>query len=157
MVSLDIIRELAAPRFFRIENCTYSKSGKTVVVSLLQKDEGNCLGVIAWHGAWRQYTFQPTPTSIWDAKCLEDVIKLLGVLNLAHKDKLHDWKPRLINGYDWTVCAKCGNVQNVMNKVGICRGSAPVQPREQTTGEAKKARTAHNRKAKKILRQTKGK
>ena len=31
------------------------------------------LGTIRWHGAWRQYIFEPAASTIWSIGCLADV------------------------------------------------------------------------------------
>ncbi len=50
----------------------YSASGKTGVFTVMSK-RGAFLGQIAWHGAWRQYTFRPTVDSIFSVGCMDDI------------------------------------------------------------------------------------
>jgi hypothetical protein len=53
-------------------------TGKTQAWSVEHKDDGSFLGMIKWHGAWRQYCFFPSPHCVWSAGCLDDVVAFLG-------------------------------------------------------------------------------
>ena len=53
---------------------------KTKIVDVISARHGNQLGVIGWHGAWRQYVFQPTAETIWSDGCLADVVAYLSTL-----------------------------------------------------------------------------
>ena len=46
------------------------------------------LGIIAWHGAWRQYWFMPCPETGWSEGCVLDIAAALRKLNQDHKDEL---------------------------------------------------------------------
>lgn len=39
------------------------------------------LGQIKWYGAWRKYCFFPNKETIWDNKCLEQIIDFLNTIN----------------------------------------------------------------------------
>ena len=43
------------------------------------------LGEIKWFSAWRQYTFQPEPLSIFNSGCLDELTKFVSQLNKKHK------------------------------------------------------------------------
>lgn len=34
---------------------------------------GSILGIITWHGPWRQYVFMPDPNCIFNTGCMEDL------------------------------------------------------------------------------------
>lgn len=67
-------------------------SGKTFVWTL-RKDSGmrlgELLGVVKWHGAWRQYAFFPEDHSFWSECCLVFVSEFLKKVN---KKKRESWK-----------------------------------------------------------------
>ena len=50
-----------------------SKSGKTRVFDVLNRKSGDELGMIAWFGPWRQYTFRADPLAVFSAGCLNDI------------------------------------------------------------------------------------
>lgn len=55
------------------DNPRLSKGKKTKVILVISKSSDNVLGEIRWHGAWRQYTFQPYADTIWNIGCMHDV------------------------------------------------------------------------------------
>lgn len=42
-------------------------------------------GVIKWYGPWRKYCFFPSHSTIWDTKCLNEVVKCLDRLMEVRK------------------------------------------------------------------------
>lgn len=54
-------------------------TGKTKVFSVESKS-GDHLGKIAWFPSWRKYTFMPEYGSLFDSKCLAEVIEFLSKL-----------------------------------------------------------------------------
>lgn len=46
-----------------------NKKTKTVLV----KAEYTYLGTIKWYSPWRTYCFFPTPDTLYDTKCLQDI------------------------------------------------------------------------------------
>lgn len=46
---------------------------KTAVVLVKSKRSANLLGVIKWHGAWRQYVFWPEDECVFSEGCMEDI------------------------------------------------------------------------------------
>lgn len=71
-------------QFLRFEECGVGKTRKFVVSST---HTGDILGRIAWHGAWRQYVFEPTtqfPT-IWSCGCAMQLGEFIQSLNLWQK------------------------------------------------------------------------
>ncbi len=55
-------------------------TGKTRVYSVDSLSSGSRLALIKWYGAWRQYTLQPEPDTIWNKGCLQDVIGFVDLL-----------------------------------------------------------------------------
>lgn len=69
----------------------WSKSKKTKLWFVRKdshKELAECLGVIKWHGAWRQYVFIPENNTIWDKNCLSKVWDFLDDVNYEHREKL---------------------------------------------------------------------
>lgn len=62
-----------------------SDSGKTLVVKILSKSSGDRLGSIRWYGPWRQYCFYPSPDTIFNKGCMNDVVKYIDKLMKARK------------------------------------------------------------------------
>lgn len=58
---------------------------KTKVFSVKNKDNGTTLGTIRWHGAWRQYVFEPVQETIWSSDCLQDLTDYLKKLKEERK------------------------------------------------------------------------
>lgn len=54
------------------------------IESMLSKDE---IGQIKWYGAWRKFCFYPNGDTIWDNKCLEQIIAFLNQVNTKKKNK----------------------------------------------------------------------
>lgn len=56
---------------------------KTKVYELCNsRDERIRLGEIKYNGAWRKYCFYPLDGTIFDSKCLHDIINFIDKLNL---------------------------------------------------------------------------
>jgi hypothetical protein len=62
-----------------------------------RKDGTASLGVIAWYGAWRGYTFQPPVNahSIFEKHCLRDIADFIEEQNWLHKETLRQAKTAL--------------------------------------------------------------
>lgn len=58
---------------------------KTKVWEVISKKGGWRLGLVKWHGPWRQYTFRPEHATIWNHKCLADVQDFLKKENELHR------------------------------------------------------------------------
>jgi hypothetical protein len=56
-------------------------TGKTQQWRVINKSSGFNLGLIAWNGGWRQYTFLPSENTEFTNGCLETIIKFLNRLN----------------------------------------------------------------------------
>ena len=58
---------------------------KTKVISVLNRRSGSALGYIQWYVAWRQYTFQPRPLTVFNTDCLKDICEVINDLMKARK------------------------------------------------------------------------
>lgn len=52
-------------------------AGKTQTWFVENKKHGDELGLIKWHGAWRQYCYFPSVHAVYSAGCLEDITKFI--------------------------------------------------------------------------------
>lgn len=53
---------------------------KTVVYRVMSVHRGTQLGIICWHGPWRQYVFWPAEGTYWSVGCLADVQEFIAGL-----------------------------------------------------------------------------
>lgn len=63
-------------------------TGKTQVYQVLSVSQGTFLGHLRWHGAWRQYVFEPEFDTIWNKECLRDLAAYLDGLMAARRKDL---------------------------------------------------------------------
>lgn len=75
-------------QYFTAERLDPIKNRKTPIF-IIYSNTGELieLGMIKWHGAWRKFCLFPNSNTLWDNKCLEDVINLLNTLNTWWKTK----------------------------------------------------------------------
>lgn len=52
---------------------------KTAVFDVRSRRSGSVLGQIKWYGSWRQYTFWPSPNTVWNRGCLQDINRYIQV------------------------------------------------------------------------------
>ncbi len=64
-------------------------TGKTKVFELHSKDGNYLLGVIKWYGGWRQYAFMPNADTVFERKCLGDIINFITELMDKRKSVQH--------------------------------------------------------------------
>ena len=57
-----------------------SPSGKTLRFDVLNKRSRDLLGVVAWYGPWRQYTFNPMARTTYSSGCLRDIAHYIDAL-----------------------------------------------------------------------------
>lgn len=65
-----------------------STSGKTEIWQIFNLKSGILLGTIKWYGRWRQYVFYPEPDTLFNNRCLADIMNQLSDLNYRHTGKL---------------------------------------------------------------------
>lgn len=51
-------------------------------------NHADLLGIVKWHGPWRQYAFFPEPGTVWSAGCLSDIVDFLGKLKVRQRRTL---------------------------------------------------------------------
>ena len=64
-----------------------SKTGKTLIWNVCNKDEGLMIGRVSWHGPWRKYCFFPIPDCVWSSDCLEDLATFISLKNAERKNE----------------------------------------------------------------------
>ena len=47
----------------------------------------NCIGEIKWYSPWRKFCFYPDKDTVWDNKCLNEVMLQLMNINQSYKSK----------------------------------------------------------------------
>lgn len=62
-------------------------TGKTKRFNIMSKSSGNRLGRIYWYPHWRQYTFLPDDSTVWNKDCLKDIQDFLQQLMDERKKK----------------------------------------------------------------------
>lgn len=65
-------------------------TGKTKVISVDSLSGGYRLAVIRWYPNWRQYTFNPEPSTVWNVGCLQEVESYIQGLMAARLNKADD-------------------------------------------------------------------
>lgn len=53
---------------------------KTPILNIIGS-YGDDLGEIKWYGAWRKFCFYPNSNTIWDNKCLEELLNFITEYN----------------------------------------------------------------------------
>ncbi len=71
-----------------IEFVEVADTGKTKVFDV-RGLRGATLGMVKWYGPWRQYTFFPAPTTVWNNDCLKAIITFVFGLMEERKSR-HD-------------------------------------------------------------------
>ena len=55
---------------------TKQSNRKTPIYFIVNKEE-DCIGEIKWYGPWRKFCFYPDKNTVWDSKCLNEVIEVI--------------------------------------------------------------------------------
>lgn len=50
---------------------------KTKIFECRNKNSQTVLGLVKWHGAWRQYCYFPTVRAVYSAGCLDDMSEFI--------------------------------------------------------------------------------
>jgi len=66
-------------QYLLIERDVEKEKGKTCVWMVLSTGSNARLGEIKWFSRWRQYTFFPTPGTIFNTSCLQEIINFIVV------------------------------------------------------------------------------
>ena len=56
-------------------------TGKTQMWAVVNKSSDIEIGEIKWHGAWRQYIFEPINNSFYNNGCLKSILTFLDRIN----------------------------------------------------------------------------
>ena len=59
---------------------TYYPKRKTPILNIVSKD-GSELGEIKWFGRWRKFCYYPYSNTVWDNKCLTNLVTFLNEYN----------------------------------------------------------------------------
>ena len=66
---------------------------KTKIIKVLSANNNVSLGEIRFWSAWRQYTFQPEGSTLFDIKCLKEITAKLDEMNTEIRK---EWRERKI-------------------------------------------------------------
>ena len=61
------------------------RSQKTEVIRV--QGTKDTLGIIKWHGAWRQYCFFPKADTLYNNQCMSEIQDMLSQLNKMQREK----------------------------------------------------------------------
>lgn len=53
----------------------------------VQSKSGSTLGQIAWFAPWRCFTFQPTPNTIFNVGCMNDLCTFIARVTIERKEE----------------------------------------------------------------------
>lgn len=73
-----------------INQCHRKKGTKTKLYAVRRDDASgyaHILGLIKWHGSWRQYVFFPDCHTVWSSTCLQGINHFLIKINTRRRVK----------------------------------------------------------------------
>lgn len=73
-------------KYIRVVWVGESKSRLTSIYKVESKANVK-LGAIKWHGQWRKYVFCPSPNTIFDESCLDEISSFLMQITMNHKQE----------------------------------------------------------------------
>ncbi len=65
-----------------------SRSGKTSVWRLTNRESGNVVGFVGWYGPWRRYAFQPEADTVFESDCLAALSEFCARKTEEHRRKV---------------------------------------------------------------------
>lgn len=71
--------------YFQIEEETIIKR-KTPIYHIISKHSNTEIGQVKWYGAWRKFCFFPEKGTIWDNKCIKDLLDFICNVNEKKKE-----------------------------------------------------------------------
>lgn len=71
--------------YLRFQEFPPAPGRKTVRVLVVSRSSNYSLGVILWRGGWRQYVFEPEPSTVWSDGCMVEVQAKIRELMTARK------------------------------------------------------------------------
>lgn len=72
-----------------------SANRKTQVWIILTTDERYSLGYVKWYSNWRGYAFFPAAATIFEQKCLRQIIEFIEKANHDHREQLKSEKEKI--------------------------------------------------------------
>lgn len=60
---------------------------KTAIINVTSTTKGIYLGQIRWYGAWRQYVFYPANDTLFNAKCMQDILSVVRGVSLRQRNR----------------------------------------------------------------------
>lgn len=60
---------------------------KTAIYNVVTKENDCTIGQIRWFGQWRKYSFFPYNDTVWESKCLIDIVQFMNELMQKRKDE----------------------------------------------------------------------
>ncbi len=63
----------------------YEVLGRTMPCWRVRSEDGTMIGAVRWWGPWRQYTFQPEPSTVFHDGCLRDIASFMKRVNDLHR------------------------------------------------------------------------
>lgn len=58
---------------------------KTLTYEVVSKEGAGSLGVIKWYAPWRKYSFFPNPDTLYETRCLTDIVDFIKQLTEDRK------------------------------------------------------------------------
>lgn len=83
---MSVEQQLELGPFMVAERMTLEARRKTPRYRIINKKSGDILGWIEWYGAWRQFTFNPSPQCVFNKDCLGQLGLFLERLNNQHRN-----------------------------------------------------------------------
>lgn len=84
-MSMNALETIAEYKFFKAVRMELLPNCKTNIFLLISRSTGKEIGRITFYAHWRQFAFQPWPSTFWSAGCLEDVMDALGKIKADYK------------------------------------------------------------------------
>ena len=78
-LGVPVLTRVHEYEYIRVRHVADSPSGKTSIWHV-ETRYGDTLGSIRWFGRWRQYTFWPSPETLYSAGCLTDLADFIQLL-----------------------------------------------------------------------------
>lgn len=73
--------------YIEIREAGLSKTGRTKIWTVHNKDTGEEIGYIRWAGNWRKYVFEDYGPSYYDWKCLRQIADFIENATADHRSK----------------------------------------------------------------------
>jgi len=73
------------PRWIRFEERPSLRGRRTRRWAVVNKERGDHLGEISWYGPFRQYSFCPSGTAVFERQCLRDIANFCELQTRAHR------------------------------------------------------------------------